>query len=101
MIAREHRLWLLAMVVLVALAFGLAIVSWSEGGQQSFADRALPASLVLLVCLFGAYTWSKSKEMAELQELVRGIEQRAATPNVDQLEKLFALVSGRNAVTGT
>lgn len=92
MIAREHRLWLLALIVLVALAFGLAMMSWTEGGQKSFSEKALPASLVLLVCLFGAYTWTKSREMAELQELVRGIEQRAVSPNTDQLEKLFALV---------
>src|ERR1019366_8782100 len=53
----------------------------------------LPTGLVLLVCLFGLYAWSKSREMAELHGLVRGLEQRATTaPGVGQLEKLFELV---------
>lgn len=92
MIAREHRLWLLALIVLIALAFGLAVMSWSQVGNQSFVEKALPTSLVLLVCLFGAYMWAKSKEMAQLHELVRGIEQRTANPDLGQLEKLFELV---------
>ena len=78
MIAREHRLWLLALLVLVALAAGLAVVSWPQVASNRFAQKALPVGLVLLVCLFGLYTWSKSREMAELRGLVRGLEQRAS-----------------------
>ena len=93
MIARQHRLWLLASLVLVALAVGLAMVSWPQFGEESFVRRALPSSLILLVCLFGVYAWSKSKEMAELHGLVRGLEQRASTnPDDGQLEKLFEMV---------
>jgi PAS domain S-box-containing protein len=93
MIARENRLWMLASLVLVALAGGLALVSWPQFGEQSLEQRVLPAGLVLLVCLFGIYAWSKSKEMAELHTLVRGLEQRATTgPDSGQLEKLFELV---------
>ncbi len=93
MIAREHRLWVLASLLLVALAAGLAMVSWPQIGDQPFTQKVLPIGLVLLVCLFGAYAWSKSKEMAELHGLVRGLEQRATTPpNVGQLEKLFEMV---------
>ena len=93
MIDRENRLWLLASLVLVALAGGLVLVDWPQIGDQSLSEKILPVGLVLLVCLFGAYAWSKSKEMAELHTLVRGLEQRTtATPEVGQLEKLFELV---------
>ena len=93
MIAREHRLWLLVLLVLIALAGGLAVVSWPLAGEHSLAQKTLPTGLVLLVCLFGLYAWSKSREMAELHGLVRGLEQRATTaPGVGQLEKLFELV---------
>lgn len=92
MIQREHRLWLLALVVLVALAAGFAAVSWSESSGQSFEQGVLPAGLVLLVCLFGAYTWSKSREMALLQHSVSELEQRTLKPDDDQLEKLFGMV---------
>jgi PAS domain S-box-containing protein len=87
----EHRIWILAFVVLVALALGLAAVSW----QQALVGEAriLPVALVVLVVLFGAYVWSKNAQMAELRGLVRGLEHRDnAPPNVAQMERLFEMV---------
>jgi hypothetical protein len=53
--AREGRLWLLAVIVLVSLAIGLALVSWQPVGLLPWRLDALPIGLVLLVGLFGAY----------------------------------------------
>ena len=90
---RESRIWILAFVVLIALAVGLAVVSSWQGGALSHEWRILPFALVVLVCLFGIYVWSKTAEMAELRGLVRGLEQRDVhPPDLDQLEKLFGMV---------
>jgi len=90
---RESRTWILALVVLIALAIGLAVVSYWQGGALAREWRILPVALVVLVCLFGLYVWSKTAEMAELRGLVRGLEHRDdAPPDLEQLEKLFGMV---------
>jgi PAS domain S-box-containing protein len=89
----EKRLWWAALLLLTALALGFAFLSWPQVSTWPRGLEALPIGLVLLVLLFGVYTWSKTREIAELRGLVRGFEQRsAAPPDFDQLEKLFALV---------
>ena len=81
------------LVVLVALAVGLAVVASWQGGFPAKEWRILPGALVLLVVLFGIYLWSKSAEMAELRGLVRGLEHRDdGIPDLNQLEKLFGMV---------
>ena len=90
---RESRMWILALVVLVALAIGLAVVSSWQSGVLSNELRMLPVALVVLVCLFGIYVWSKTAEIAELRGMVRGFAQRAdQPPDLEQLEKLFGMV---------
>ena len=47
--AREGRLWLLALILLVALSVGLALVSWQPLRSLPWTLDALPVGLVLLV----------------------------------------------------
>ena len=90
---RESRIWILALVVLIALAIGLAGVSSWPGGALSREWRILPVGLVILVCLFGIYVWSKTTEISELRGLVRGLAQRDDhPPDIEQLEKLFGMI---------
>jgi two-component system NtrC family sensor kinase len=90
---RENGLWRLTLVVLFALAGGLALVSWQELAESPWKLGALPIGLVVLVGLFGSYALAKTREIAELRGLVRGLEQRATIqPAVGQVEKLFDLV---------
>jgi len=35
----------------------------------------LPIFLVLLIILFGVYTWKKTQELSEMRGLMRGLEQ--------------------------
>jgi PAS domain S-box-containing protein len=91
--ARQHELWRTALFVLVVLGAALAAVAWPETPDSPLGLHVLPIGLVVLVCLFAVYAWFKTKEMAQLQGLVRGLEQRASTPpDVEQLEKLFGMV---------
>jgi hypothetical protein len=73
---RERGLWRLALLILGVLAVTLAVVSRGWLKDLPYDLDALPIGLVVLVGLFGLYTWMKSKELSELRGLVRGIEQR-------------------------
>jgi PAS domain S-box-containing protein len=92
---RERGLWQLALFVLAALAIALAVVSRGWLKDLPYNLNALPIGLVVLVGLFAAYTWIKSKEISELRGLVRGIEQRTIAAGADgkQVEQLFSLIS--------
>ena len=90
--AREGRLWLLALIVLVCLALGLALVSWESVHSLPWRLDALPLGLVLLVSLFGAYAISRWREIAQLRGLARGLSQQAESPAVEHVEKLFQIV---------
>jgi PAS domain S-box-containing protein len=91
--SRENTLWRLALVILVALSLGFAVLSWSQSPILPRGMEWLPIALVVLVFLFVIYAFSKTREMAELRGLVRGLAQRATTPpDVGQLEKLFDMV---------
>jgi PAS domain S-box-containing protein len=92
---RERSLWRLSMVVLGALALALALVSRGWLKDLPYNLEALPLGLVILVALFGWYTWMKSKELSELRGLVRGIEQRSIAAGTDgkQVEQLFSLIT--------
>jgi PAS domain S-box-containing protein len=92
---RERSLWRLSLIVLGALALALALVSRGWLKDLPYNLEALPFGLVVLVTLFGLYTWMKSKELSEIRGLVRGIEQRTIAAGSDgkQIEQLFSLIS--------
>ena len=92
---RERHLWRLAMVVLAALTIALAVVSRGWLRDLPYNLEALPIGLVVLVALFGAYTWMKSTEISELRSLVRGIEHSSLAAGVggQQLDQLFSLIA--------
>ena len=73
---------------------GMAVVAWPQISDESaWHKRPCQSAWCCSSACSALYAWSKSKEMAELHGLVRGLEQRAtAAPDVGQLEKLFELV---------
>jgi PAS domain S-box-containing protein len=90
--AREGRLWLLAVILLISLAVGLAVVSWQPIHLLPWKLDALPFGLVLLVSLFGAYAISRWREMAQLRGLVHDLSHQPQSPAAGQVEKLFEIV---------
>ena len=91
--SHEIRLWRIALLILVALAVGLAAVTWSPSRSLPHGLDALPLGLLVLVLLFVIYALSRTRQMAELRGMVRGFEKRAsAPPDLGQLEKLFEMV---------
>ncbi len=91
---RQRELWRWTMLILFLLAVAYA---WtSKDATHSFAHglESLPIWLVILVVLFGAYMWNKTREISELRGLMHGLEQRDAEPPSDkQLDQLFEIIS--------
>ena len=73
---RQGELWRLTFFLLLVIAVVFAVVSWDTIRSLAVRFEALPVGLVILVALFGMYTWKRTQEMSELRGLVKGLEQR-------------------------
>jgi len=90
---RQSELWHLTFFLLLVISVVFAVVSWNSIRSFALRFEALPIGLVILVALFGWYTWKRTKEISELRGLVRGLEQRdAEPPNDRQLDQLFSVI---------
>src|SRR6266704_3543245 len=91
---RQSELWRITFLILFLLVLAYAWTSWSTIRSLALRFESLPIGLVLLVVLFGAYLWKKTREISELRGLLRGLEEHDAEPPTDkQLEQLFDIVS--------
>jgi len=96
--AREGGLWFLAVVLLICLAVGLALVSWQPIHLLPWRLDALPFGLVLLVSLFGAYAISRWREIAHLRGLLHDLSHQARSSHStrssgdEQINELFEIV---------
>jgi two-component system NtrC family sensor kinase len=92
---RQTELWRLTFAVLFVLAVFFAWTSWAS--LRTFASRyeaLAPLGLVVVIVLFGANVWRKSRKISELRGLVHGIEQRdAQPPSEKQLDQLFEVIA--------
>jgi PAS domain S-box-containing protein len=91
---RQSELWWITRLVLFLLALAYAWTSWDSVRSLAHGFEKLPIFLVVLVILFGAYTWKKTQELSEMRGLMRGLENRDEAPPSDkQLDQLFAIIS--------
>ena len=91
---RQSELWWITRLVLFLLALAYAWTSWDSVRSLAHGFEKLPIFLVLLVILFGAYTWRKTQELSEMRGLMRGLEQRdEAAPSEKHLGQLFEIIS--------
>ena len=91
---RQSELWWLTRVVLLLLALAYAWTSRDSVRALAHGFEKLPIFLVLLVILFGIYTWQKNQELSEMRGLMRGLEKHDETaPSDKQLEQLFEIIS--------
>ncbi len=91
---RQNELWRLTFLILFLLVLAYAWTSWGSIRNLPHHFEALPIGLVVLVALFSAYMWKKTREISELRGLLRGIEERDAQPPSDrQMDQLFEMIS--------
>ena len=91
---RQNELWRLTFLLLFVLALFFAWTSWDSIRSLAHRFEALPIGLVVLVVLFGAYMWTKTRQISELRGLMRGLEERDANPPSEkQLDQLFEIIS--------
>ena len=90
---RQSELWRLTFFLLLIISIVFAVVSWTSIRSFALRFEALPIGLVILVVLFGWYTWKRTREISELRGLVRGLEQRDSEPPSErQLDQLFSVI---------
>jgi len=90
---RQGELWRLTFLLLLVISVVFAVVSWDTIRSFALHFEALPVGLVILIALFGMYTWKRSQEMSELRGLVKGLEQRNIQSTEDrEFDKLFAVI---------
>jgi two-component system NtrC family sensor kinase len=91
---RQGELWRVTFFLLVIVSVALAWLSWPALRAYKFRLEAAPIGLIVLIALLGVHFWRKSRELAELRGLVRGLDQRDSLPPSDrQLEQLFQVIS--------
>ncbi len=63
---RQGEPWRLTFFLLLVVSIVFAVVSWDTLRSLAVRFEALPVGLVVLIALFGMYTWKRSQEMSEL-----------------------------------
>ncbi len=93
---RQAELWRLTFFLLLVVTIVFAWLSWGTLRLEKTHVEAMAytVGLVVLVALFGIYSWRKTQEISELRGLIRGFDQKdAALPSDRQMEQLFQVIS--------
>jgi PAS domain S-box-containing protein len=91
---KENEVWRLAILMLVILAVGVAVLSQQALQTSQWHLEALPVGGGVLIVLFGVYIWSKKREIDELRGYVRGVQKvQDAPPSAEQLERLAEVIA--------
>ena len=90
----ETQLWRWALGLIVLLAAALAYFSWEQLKNLPYKLWAIPAGLFVLSFLFATYAFGRKREVSDLKQLLRGLEERSgATPSEEQLDHLGQLIA--------
>src|SRR5271156_799683 len=89
----EAWLWRIALFFVVLLATGLAAESWERLESLPFHLGLLSIGVLCVAIAFAGFAYGRRKRVAELQTLVRGIQERATAPTDEQLDRLGELIA--------
>ena len=89
----ESQLWRWALGLLVLFAAAVAALSWEQLKDLPYRLWAIPAGLFALAVLFAAYAFGRKREVTELQQILKGFQDRGGvTPSEEQLDQLGQLI---------
>jgi PAS domain S-box-containing protein len=90
----EARLWRVALLFVVLLATALAAVTWERLQALPYHLGLLPIAVLLVAISFAAFTYGRRKQVTELRDLVRGLQDHVRTPPTDeQLDQLSQVIA--------
>jgi PAS domain S-box-containing protein len=90
----EARLWRMALLFVVLLATALAAVTWERLQALPYHLGVLPIAVLFVAIAFAAFTYGRRKQVTELKELVRGLQDHVRTPPTDeQLDQLSQVIA--------
>src|SRR5215469_1608889 len=85
----ESQLWRWTLWFMVLLAIALAGLLWERLESIPFHLRAIPLGLVALSMLFAVYAHGRRREVYELKDALRGLQEHVgAAPSEEQLDQL-------------
>ena len=89
----EAWLWRVALLFVVLLAAGLAAESWERLEDFPYHLGLLSIGVLCVAIAFAGFAYGRRKRVAELKNLVRGLQERASTPSDEQLDQLGQLIA--------
>jgi PAS domain S-box-containing protein len=90
----EARLWRVALLFVVLLATALAAVTWERLQALPYHLGLLPIAVLFVAISFAAFTYGRRKQVTELKDLVRGLQDHVRTPPTDeQLDQLSQVIA--------
>jgi PAS domain S-box-containing protein len=91
---KENEVWPLAILMLVILAAGVAVLSQQAIQTRQSYLEALPAVAGFVIVLLGAYAWGKKRSIDKLRDSLRGLLNVQDSPSsAEQLEGLAEVIS--------
>ena len=89
----EAWLWRIALFFVVLLATGLAAESWERLQSLPYHLGLLSIGLLCVAIAFAGFAYGRRKRVTELQNLVRGFQERTTAPTDEQLDQLGELIA--------
>jgi PAS domain S-box-containing protein len=89
----ETLLWRISLLFVVLLATGLAAESWERLQNLPYHLGLLSLGLLCIAIAFAGFAYGRRKRVTELQNLVRGLQERATAPSDEQLDQLGELIA--------
>jgi len=89
----EAWLWRTALLFLILLATGLAAESWERLQSLPYHLGLLPIAVLCVAIAFAAFAYGRRKRVAELKDLLRGLQEHATAPTNEQLDQLSQVIA--------
>jgi two-component system NtrC family sensor kinase len=89
----EAWLWRIALLFVILLAAGLAAESWERLQSLPYHLGLLSIGVFCVAIAFAGFAYGRRKRVTELKNLVRSLQERAATPTNEQLDQLGELIA--------
>src|SRR5271167_3232128 len=89
----EASLWRITLLFMVLLATGLAAFLWERLENLPYHLGYLSVAILSVAIAFAGFAYGRKKRVAELKDLVRGLQERASTPTEEQIDQLGQVIA--------